>query len=119
MGTREIFQPNILLFGSSPNSLIKYFVKADKGPEGKADCAASIGGILLPKLSPLDFRKARRRREKKPLMRQQDTPATAKKGQLPHDCKQYDFPSGPLESLDISKISALGPSTNLEMILLF
>jgi hypothetical protein len=46
-------------------------------------------------------------REKKPSMRPQDTPATAKKGQLPHDCKQYDFPSGPMESVDISKIPAL------------
>jgi hypothetical protein len=46
-------------------------------------------------------------REKKSSMRPQGTPATAKKGQLPHDRKQYDFPSGLLESLDISKIPAL------------
>jgi hypothetical protein len=58
---------------------------------------------LLSKLSPADFRKAQRGAEKKSSMRPQDTPATAKKGQVPHDCKQYDFPSGPLESLDILK----------------
>jgi hypothetical protein len=52
-------------------------------------------------------------------MTPQDTPATAKKRQLPHNFKQYDFPSGPLESLDISKIPALWPSRNLEMIHIF
>jgi hypothetical protein len=47
--------------------------------------------MLLSKISPLDFRKAQRGREKKSSMRQQGTPATAKKGPLPHDCKQYGF----------------------------
>jgi hypothetical protein len=28
-------------------------------------------------------------------------------GEPPHDCKQYDFPSGTLELLDIPKIAAL------------
>jgi hypothetical protein len=46
-------------------------------------------------------------REKKFSMRPQHTPAAAKRGQVPHDCKQYDFPSGPRQSLDISKIPAL------------
>jgi hypothetical protein len=81
--------------------------KLTKGPEGKSDCAASIGGSLLSKVSPLDFRKAQRGREKENSMRGRNTPATAKKGQAPHDCKQYDFPSGTLESLDISKMPAL------------
>ena len=45
-----------------------------------------------------------------------EPPATAKKGYVPHDCKQYDFLSGALESLDIWNILAFWPSTNLEMI---
>jgi hypothetical protein len=69
--------------------------------------AASIGGILLSKVSLLDFRKAQRGREKKSSMRGQNTPATAKKRQVPHDGKQYDFPSGSPESLDFSEIPAL------------
>jgi hypothetical protein len=73
-------------------------------------------GYCFPNSPRLTSAKHSGRREKKSSMRPPDTPATAKKGQLPHDCKQYDFPSGPLESLDIPKIPALGPSTNLEMI---
>jgi hypothetical protein len=46
-----------------------------------------------------------------------ETPATNKKGYVPHDCKQYDLPSGALESLAIQNMQALGPSTNLEMAL--
>jgi hypothetical protein len=82
-------------------------MKTVKGPEGKADCAASIGGLLLSIVSLLDFRKAPRGRQEKTSMRRQNTPATAEKGLLPHDCKQYDFPSGTLESLDILKIPTL------------
>jgi hypothetical protein len=48
-------------------------------------------------------------REKKPSMRPQDTPATAKKGQLPHDCKQYDFPSGPWNQLTFQKYRLFDP----------
>jgi hypothetical protein len=40
-------------------------------------------------------------------MRPQDTPATPKERYVPHDCKQYDFASGTLESRDLSKISTL------------
>ena len=34
-----------------------------------------------------------------------NTPATAKEAYLPHDCKQYGFPSAPLKSLDIQNMS--------------
>jgi len=44
-------------------------------------------------------------------------PATAKEMYAPHDCKQADFPSGPLKSLPILNIPALWLSTNLEMTL--
>jgi len=81
--------------------------KPAKGPERKSDCAASIGGRLPSQVSPVDFRKAPRGRQKKALISKQDTPATAKRGSVPHDCKQYDFPSGTLESLDLSKKPAL------------
>jgi hypothetical protein len=43
-------------------------------------------------------------------------PPTPKKEYAPHDCKQYDLPSGTLESRDIRDIQAPWPSTNLEMI---
>jgi hypothetical protein len=73
-------------------------------------------GYCFPNCPCLTSAKHSGGREKKSSMRLQDTPATAKKGQLPHDCKQYDFPSGPLQSLNISRIPALQPSTNWEMI---
>jgi len=38
---------------------------------------------------------------------------------MPHDCKQYDFSSGTLESLGIWNIPVLWPSTNLEMTHIF
>jgi len=89
--------------------------KLGKDPEGKADCAASIGGILLA-ITPLRaFRKAQRGREEKTSTKGLNTPATPKKGYVPHDCKQYDLPSGALESLHIWNIQTLWPSTNLEM----
>jgi len=56
---------------------------------------------LLSIASLLAFRKAQRGREKKTSMKGQNTAANAKKGYVPHDCKQYDFSSGTLESLDI------------------
>ena len=95
------------------------FWKPDKGPEGKSDCAASIGGKLLSKASRFTCRKAQRGREKTTSMKWPNTPATAKKGYVPHDCKQSDFPSGTLESLDIWNIPAFWPSTNSEMIQFF
>jgi hypothetical protein len=49
-------------------------------------------------------------------MKWPDTPATPKKGYVPHDCKQYDFLSGTLESLDLWNMPAFGPAPNLEMI---
>jgi hypothetical protein len=64
-------------------------------------------GYCFPNCLRLTSSKHSGGREKKPSMTPQDTPATAKKGQPPHDCKQYDFPSGPLELPDISKIPAL------------
>gem|GEM_PF-5229021 len=33
---------------------------------------------------------------------------------MPHDCKQYDFPSGPLKALSILNMPALWPSTNTD-----
>jgi hypothetical protein len=64
----------------------------------------------------LALRKAQRGREEKTPMKLLNTPATTKKGHVPHDCKQYDLPSGALEPLDIWNRQALWPSTNLEMI---
>ena len=55
-------------------------------------------------------------REKKTSMKCQNTAANAKKGYMPHDCKQYNFSSGTLESPVIWNIPALWPSTNLEVI---
>jgi hypothetical protein len=48
-------------------------------------------------------------------MKSPNTPATTKEAYVPHDCKQYDLPSGALKSLDPWDSQALGPSTNLEM----
>jgi len=42
--------------------------------------------------------------EEETSMKSLDTPATTKKGYVPHDCKQYDLPSGALESPGIWKI---------------
>jgi len=75
--------------------------RPDKGVEGKADCAASIGGISASHTPLLAFRKAERGRGKKASMKGLNTPATAKEGYLPYDCKQYGFPSATLKSLDI------------------
>jgi hypothetical protein len=75
--------------------------RPDKGAEGKTDCAASIGGISASHKPLLAFRKAERGRGKKASMKGLNTPATAKEGYLPHDCKQYGFPSATLKSLDI------------------
>jgi hypothetical protein len=63
-------------------------------------------GYPLPINPLLAFRKAERGREKKPPMKGPNTPATAKEGYLPHDCKQYDFPSATLKSLDIQNMRA-------------
>ncbi len=72
-----------------------------KDPEGKADCAASIGGILLA-IAPLPtFREAQRGREEKTSMKSLITPATPREGYVPHDCKQSGLPPGALESLGI------------------
>ncbi len=38
---------------------------------------------------------------------------------MPYDCKQDDFSSGPLESLNNLAIPPFWPSPNLEMILLY
>ncbi len=78
----------------------------DKGAEGKADCAASIGGIATSYKPLLAFRKAERGQWKKASKKGPNTPARAKEGYLPHDCKQYDFPSATLKSLDIQNMPA-------------
>jgi len=93
--------------------------RPDKGAEGKADCAASSGGISASHKPLLAFREAERGRGKKASMKGLITPATAKEGYLPHDCKQYGFPSATLKSLDIQNISVLCPASNSEMIHFF
>jgi hypothetical protein len=90
--------------------------RPDQIAEGKADCAASIGGISAFHKPLLAFRKAERGRGKKASMKGLNTPATAKEGYLPHDCKQYGFPSATLKSLDIQNMSVPWPASNLEMI---
>jgi hypothetical protein len=45
--------------------------------------------------------------EEKFSMKSQNSPATTKEECVPHDCKQYDLPSGALESLDIWYSQAL------------
>jgi hypothetical protein len=73
-----------------------------------------------PPINPLlAFRKAERGWEKKALMKGPNTLASAKEGYLPHDCKQYDFSSATLISLDIQNMSFPWPATNLEMILFY
>jgi hypothetical protein len=61
-------------------------------------------GYPLPINPLLAFRKAERGWEKKASMKGPNTPASAKEGYLPHDCKQYDFPSATLKSLDIQNM---------------
>jgi hypothetical protein len=90
--------------------------RPDKGAEGKADCAASIGGISASHRPLLAFRKAERGRGKKASMKGPNPPATPKEGYLPHDCKQYGFPSATLKSLDSQNRSVPWPATNLEVI---
>jgi hypothetical protein len=87
--------------------LIEYFLTAWQGP-GRKDRLRrkhrrDIDGII-PFLA---FRKAQRGREEKNLMKSPNTPATAREGYVPHDCKQYDLPSGALESHDIWNRQAL------------
>ena len=77
----------------------------DQGAEGKADCAAGIGGISVSHKPLLAFRKAERGQGKKASMKGLNTPATAKERYLPHDCKQYGFPSATLKLLDIQNMS--------------
>ena len=72
--------------------------------------------IAFHNLSLLAFRKAQRGREKIGSEENKNTAATAKKRYVPYDCKQDDFSSGPLESLNLLPIPAPWPSTNLEII---
>jgi hypothetical protein len=90
--------------------------RPDKGAEGKPDCAASIGGISASHKPLLAFRNAERERGKRASMKGLNTPATAMEGYLPHDCKQYGFPSATLKSHNIQNMSVPWPGTNLEMI---
>jgi hypothetical protein len=93
--------------------------RPDKVAEGKTDCAASIGGISASHKPMIAFRKAERGRAEKASMKGLNTPATARERHLPHDCKQYGFPSATLKSLDIQNMSFPWPATNLEMILFY
>ncbi len=109
----EIFSDHLQIRGSN------ILRRPDQGAEGKADCAASTGGISASHTPLLAFRKAERGRGKKASMKGLNTPATAKEGYLPHDCKQYGFPSATLKSLDIQNMSVPRPVTNLEVIHFF
>jgi len=92
------------------------FQSPDKGAEGKADCAASIGGISASHKPPACLPQSGAGRGKKASMKGLNTPATAKEGYLPHDCKQYGFPSATLKSLVIQDMSVPWPATILAMI---
>jgi hypothetical protein len=72
--------------------------RARKGRQIAPQASAGYPLSLNPLLA---FCKAERGREKKASMKRPNIPATAKDEYLPHDCKQYDFPSGTLKSLDI------------------
>jgi ORF6N domain len=78
-------------------SWLNFCRKPSKGPEGKPDCAASIGGILLCLISLVAFRKAQRGIENKSSEGEKNAPASAKERSMPHDCKQAGFSSGPLK----------------------
>ena len=78
-------------------------------PQASAGYPLSINSLLA-------FRKKDRGWEKKASMKGLNTPATAKEEYLPHDYKQYGFPSATLKSLDIQNRSVPWPATNLEMI---
>ena len=86
------------------------FGEGRQGGYGQQYPADACGAIYLP------FRKAQRGREEKTSMKPLSTPAAPKKGYAPHDCKQYDLPSGALESLAHRNIQALWPSTNTNVI---
>jgi len=80
--------------------LIEFSSKPAKGPEGKSDCAASIGGRSAFYEPPVVGEVS--------LEEITDSPATGEERYLPHDCKQDDFPFGPMKSQDIlKKISSL------------
>ena len=72
-----------------------------KGPEGKAACAASIGGISAFHSLPagLPQRAAETRKEGSGEIA--EFPAPDRERYVPHDCKQDDFPSGTLKSQGI------------------
>jgi len=94
-----------LYFGIIPNLVDRIFYGGLTRARKESQIAPqALAGYPLPIKPLLAFRKAERGREKKPLMKGPNTPATAKKGYLPHDCKQYDFPSATLKSLDIQNM---------------
>ena len=93
-------------------------MKACQGPGRKgppqAD-AASIGGISTFHKPPACLPQSAVGAGKQSFGEIVEPPATAKERQVPHDCKQDDFPSGTLKSLGILNIPDLCASTNLEM----
>ena len=97
-------------------------MKACQGPGRKgppqAD-AASIGGISTFHKPSACLPQSAAGAWKQSFGEIAEPPATAKEKYVPHDCKQYDFPSGTLKSLPILNMPALWPSTNMEMILIF
>jgi len=77
--------------------------------------AASIGGRSASHEPPVGHPQSTAGVGEVSLEEITDSPATGEERYLPHDCKQDDFPSGPMKSQDILKKSALCLSTNLEM----
>jgi len=88
--------------------LIEFSSKPAKGPEGKSDCAASIGGRSAFYEPPVGHPQSAAGVGEVSLEEITDSPATGEERYLPHDCKQDDFPFGPMKSQDIlKKISSL------------
>jgi hypothetical protein len=93
--------------------------KSAKGSEGKKDCAASIGGYSLSHRPPSSLPQSSAEAGKQGPGEITEYSAPGKKRALPHDCKQDDFSSGPMESLFFPNRPALWTLTILEIILLF
>ena len=106
-------------FVSSPNELIKFFIKACRGPGRKfrlrrkhrREFRFHQPPACLPQISAGAWKQS--------FEEIAETPAIARERYVPHDCKQDDFPSGTLKSLPRSERPTLWPSINLETITSF
>jgi hypothetical protein len=65
--------------------------------EGKADCAASIGGKFLSNPPFLRFARRNGGKKRKTSEEQKKTPAPMWERKAPYDCQQSAFPSEILE----------------------